>query len=124
MQAHFVRGKLARILFSSSLLACLSPSAFAQQPKKHQATGTIVSATAMHIVLLRHIGRNKVSWAFATTSRSVSLTGLNKGARVTIYYHVDKGVRIADRWKVVIPAKQTAAASAPPPNPPNPKPPS
>jgi hypothetical protein len=124
MSSPFLCGKCARVLLAAALLVSFSRPAYSQQTNKHQATGTIVSANATRIILMRQIGRNKVPWTFATASRTVPLTGLVKGARVRIYYHEEKGQRIADRWKIIVPPKPASAPSAPPANSPNPKPPS
>jgi hypothetical protein len=138
----FTRGKLAPLLLAAALLVSLPGTAFSQQPKKHQATGIVVSANAARIILLRQFGRNKVRWTFVLAPHSAAPAELTKGARARIYYHDEKGQHLADRWKVIAPPaaapappKPTPASSAPAPtsapaatppaaNAPSPKPPS
>ncbi|MGD0841692.1 MAG: hypothetical protein ABSA32_11075 [Candidatus Acidiferrales bacterium] len=68
---------------------------------KHQATGTVQSHTATEIVMLHNVGKNQTHWDFVLTHATQIPAGVNKGVRVTIYYHDDNGKRIADRIKVV-----------------------
>jgi len=131
----FTREKLAPRLLAAALLVSLPCTAFSQQPKKHQATGIVVSANATRIILLRQFGRNKVRWTFVLAPHSAAPADLAKGARARIYYHDEKGQHLADRWKVIPPPAAASAAPKPAPAPasappapaantPSPKPPS
>jgi len=110
--------RLAPLLIGLTLLSVFPRPAFSQQPTKHQATGTIISANAARIILLRQFGRNKVRWTFVLASHSDAPADLAKGARARIYYHDEKGQHVADRWKVI--TLPTSASSAPKPSPPAP----
>ena len=69
---------------------------------KHQATGTIESRSASGIVMLKQFGKHHAQWDFVLTHDTQIPPGVNKGVRVTIYYHDDNGgKRIADRIKVL-----------------------
>jgi hypothetical protein len=68
---------------------------------KHQASGTIQSHTPSGIVLLKTVGKHQSKWDFVLTHDTQIPDGVNRGVRVTIYYHEDNGKRIADRVKVV-----------------------
>ena len=68
---------------------------------KHQATGTVESHSPSTIVMLHNVGKNQTHWDFVLTHATQIPAGVNKGVRVTIYYHDDNGKRIADRIKVV-----------------------
>jgi hypothetical protein len=105
----FSREKLAPALLAAALLVSLPRPAFSQQPKKHQATGIIVSANATRIILLRQFGRNKVPWTFVLAPHSAAPADLTKGARARIYYHDEKGQHLADRWKLIAPPTPVSA---------------
>jgi hypothetical protein len=68
---------------------------------KHQASGTIQSHTPSEILLLKTVGKHQSKWDFVLTHDTQIPDGVNRGVRVTIYYHEDNGKRIADRVKVV-----------------------
>jgi len=118
----FARGTLAALLLAAALAVSSARPASAQQPKKHQATGIVVSANAARIVLLRQFGRNKVRWTFVLAPHSDAPTELAKGARARVYYHDDKGQHVADRWKVIAPPTPSSAAPKPGPASTAPKP--
>jgi hypothetical protein len=121
MNSSLLRKKFAPLLIGLALFFPFPRSAFSQQPTKHQATGTIVSANAARIILLRQFGRNKVRWTFVLAPHSDAPADLAKGARARIYYHDEKGQHVADRWKVITPP--ASASSAPKPSTPAPPPP-
>jgi len=84
------------------IAACLAaPVSNYAATLKHQATGTVQSHTATEIVMLHNVGKNQTHWDFVLTHATQIPAGVNKGVRVTIYYHDDGGKRIADRIKVV-----------------------
>ncbi|MGB6200481.1 MAG: hypothetical protein WA871_11425 [Candidatus Acidiferrales bacterium] len=93
-----LRACLGIILVAACLVAPVSNYAVTV---KHQATGTIQSHTASAIVLLKTIGKHQSQWDFVLTHATQIPLGVNKGVRVTIYYHEDGGKRIADRIKIV-----------------------
>jgi hypothetical protein len=89
---------LGVILIAACLVAPVSNFA---ATLKHQATGTVQSHTPTEIVMLHSVGKNTTHWDFVLTHATQIPAGVNKGVRVTIYYHDDNGKRIADRIKVV-----------------------
>ena len=117
MNFYSTCAKCAAGLLAAALLVSPAISASAQQPKKHQATGIVVSASAARIILLRQFGRNKVRWTFVLAPHSAAPADLTKGARARIYYHDEKGQHLADRWKVIAPPAPAATPSAPKPSP-------
>jgi len=102
-------------LLATALLVSLPGFASAQQPKKHQATGIVVSTNAARIILLRQFGRNKVRWTFILAPHSAAPADLTRGVRARIYYHDEKGQHLADRWKVIEPPAAAPAAPKPAP---------
>ena len=70
-------------------------------PKTHQATGTVASANAKGLVLIKQFGRNKVNWNFTLTPKTTLDGKLVKAERVRVYYHEEKGQRVAERVRVV-----------------------
>jgi hypothetical protein len=84
-------------------IACLvAPLSSNAATVKHQATGRILSRTPSAIVMLKQFGQHHAQWDFFLTRDTQIPPGVNKGVRVTIYYHDDtNGHRIADRIKVV-----------------------
>jgi hypothetical protein len=93
-----LRACLGIILIAGCLAAPIPLSA---ATIKHQASGTIQLHTASEIVLLKTVGKHQSKWDFVLTHDTQIPDGVNKGVRVTIYYHEDNGKRIADRVKVV-----------------------
>lgn len=95
------------------------PAGGAQQFKEHQATGTVKSVSSTRLVLIKQFGRNKTDWTFQLSGDTKMQGVPAKAARVTVYYHEEKGQRIADKIKV-LPGKP-GAAKAPPPGAPKPE---
>ena len=87
------------------------PGAAAQQTKPHQATGTIASMSATKLTMTKQFGRNKAQWNFTIPPKTTVPAEVSKGARVTIYYHEEKDIRIADRIKL-LDAKKDASKPA------------
>lgn len=105
---HLLRAVVGLILIAACLVAPLSSRAVTV---KHQATGTVQSRTPSGIVMLKQFGKHHAEWDFVLTHDTQIPPGVNKGVRVTIYYHDDNnGKRIADRIKVlaVTPAKKAS----------------
>jgi hypothetical protein len=90
-------------LGTTLMIACLvAPLSSNAATVKHQATGSILSRTPSAIVMLKQFGEHHAQWDFILTHDTQIPPGVNKGVRVTIYYHDDtNGHRIADRIKVV-----------------------
>jgi hypothetical protein len=81
--------------------------------KRHQATGTVATAGATQLVLLKTFGRNHARWTFVLNPKTKLDGKLTKGERVRIYYHDDvKGQRVAEQIKILAPASP-AVAKAP-----------
>jgi hypothetical protein len=95
---RMLRACLGVIVMFASLAAPISNFA---ATIKHQASGTIQSHTPSGIVLLKTVGKHQSKWDFVLTHDTQIPDGVNRGVRVTIYYHEDNGKRIADRVKVV-----------------------
>jgi hypothetical protein len=97
-----LRARLAACLGVILLCACLAaPIVTVAATIKHQASGAIQSHTPSEIVLLKTVGKHQSKWDFVLTHDTQIPDGVNRGVRVTIYYHEDNGKRIADRVKVV-----------------------
>jgi hypothetical protein len=92
-----------------AFISLAAPIAISAATIKHQASGTIQLHTASELVLLKTVGKHQSKWDFVLTHDTQIPDGVNRGVRVTIYYHEDNGKRIADRVKVVAvtPAKKT-----------------
>ena len=80
-------------------------------PKTHQATGTVASANAKGLVLIKQFGRNKVNWNFTLTPKTALDGKLVKAERVRVYYHEEKGQRVAERVRIVEAAPTAAVQS-------------
>jgi hypothetical protein len=94
---------LRAVMVSTLIAACLvAPLSSRAVTVKHQATGTVQSRTPSAIVMLKQFGTHHAQWDFVLTHDTEIPPGVNKGVRVTIYYHDDtNGRRIADRIKVL-----------------------
>lgn len=77
--------------------------------KRHQATGSVASSGATQLVLLKTFGRNQARWNFVLNAKTKLDGKVTKGARVRIYYHDDKGQRVAEQIKVLTPAVPAAS---------------
>ena len=86
----------------------------ASAPKQHQATGDVATSASTQLVILKQFGRNKVRWTFVTNPKTKLDGKAAKGAHVRIFYHEEKGQRVADRVKIMeaAPESSTAAATA------------
>ncbi len=65
--------------------------------RTHQATGELVSITSGSLVLLHARGRTKQRMTFVLTPDTTRGSNLVKGARVTVFYEVDKSGRLLVR---------------------------
>lgn len=63
------------------------------------------------LVILKQFGRNKTRWTFSLTPGTRSDAKPAKGARVRIFYHEEKGRRIADRVKILSPPAAAPASA-------------
>ena len=84
----------------------------ASAPKQHQATGDVAASASTQLVILKQFGRNKVRWTFVTNLKTKQDGKAAKGARVRIFYHEEKGQRVADRVKIMEAAPESSAAAA------------
>ncbi len=84
----------------------------ASAPKQHQATGDVAASASTQLVILKQFGRNKVRWTFVTNPKTRLDGKAAKGARVRIFYHEEKGQRVADRVKIMEAAPESSAAAA------------
>jgi hypothetical protein len=82
------------------------------KPKQHQATGTVAASAPAQLAILKQFGRNKTQWAFVVNAKTAFDAKPAKGARVRILYHEEKGLRVADRVKILEAAPVTSTASA------------
>jgi hypothetical protein len=82
------------------------------KPKQHQATGTLAASAPAQLAILKQFGRNKAQWAFVVNAKTAFDAKPAKGARVRILYHEEKGLRVADRVKILEAAPATSTASA------------
>jgi hypothetical protein len=89
-----------------------SGSKRAKPPKKHQATGEILSVNSTQLLLLHARGRTKQKMSFVLTSRTRKSGEIVKGSRVTVYYRERNGRRIAFRIR---PARSRAQSPLPMP---------
>lgn len=87
----------------------------AAQVKRHQATGTVAASSPAQLVILKTFGRNQTRWNFAVSAKTKLDGKLTKGERVRIYYHDDKGQRVAEQIKILAPAPAAPTAAKPPP---------
>lgn len=94
-----------------------SPTAGGQTVKKHQATGIVVTLTDTRIVIAKGHGRKKTNLSFVRTNQSRTVGILNRGAKVTVYYHEEEGKKIVDRVKVLEPAASPGAEKSRGPKP-------
>ena len=79
------------------------------QLKRHQATGSVASSGANQLVLLKTFGRNQARWNFVLNAKTKLDGKVTKGTRVRIYYHDDKGQRVAEQIKVLTPTVPAAS---------------
>jgi len=86
----------------------------AQAFKKHQATGIVVSLSDTSLTIARGRGEKKTNWLFTRTERTRWQGIIKRGAKVVVYYHEEKGKRIADRIKVTEPAPPAGSTTKPP----------
>jgi hypothetical protein len=83
----------------------------ASAPKQHQATGDVATSAPAQLVILKQFGRNKVRWTFVTSPKTKLDGKAAKGARVRIFYHEEKGQRVADRIKIMELAPGSSASA-------------
>jgi hypothetical protein len=102
-RVHTATERVSRALMGIVLaaLCVVAPIRDSAATIKHQASGIIQSHTPAELVLLKSVGKHQSKWDFVLTHDTQIPDGVNRGVRVTIYYHEDNGKRIADRVKVV-----------------------
>jgi hypothetical protein len=72
----------------------------AKAPKKHQATGEILSVNSTQLLLLHARGRAKQKMAFTLTPQTRKSGEIVRGNRVTVYYREANGRRTAFRIRL------------------------
>ena len=82
------------------------------QVKPHQATGTVAAASSSQVVILKKFGRNTTRWTFLINAKSKLDIKPIKNQRVRIYYHEEKGQRIAERIRLADPSGAKPSAEA------------
>ena len=92
--------------------------AVTEKAKEHQATGTVVSSGASSLTISKGKGKGKAEWTFVVTPKTKTKGTVAKDAKVTVFYHEDKGDKVAHRIKVweakpegAAPAKSKASKS-------------
>jgi hypothetical protein len=93
--------KLAAKAAALLLIFVLSAISAAAQQKQHQATGTVATSAPTQLTILKKFGRNKARWNFAVTPKTKVDGRLLPTVRVRVYYHEDKGQKVADRVKIM-----------------------
>ena len=104
--------QLAKVAAAMLILVLAAVSAAAQQ-KQHQATGTVATSAPTQLTILKKFGRNKARWSFAVTPKTKVDGRLIPTVRVRVFYHEEKGQKIADRVKIM--GVGSAATSKPKP---------
>ena len=107
-------GLVASLVLAMAMMGIASaPLPARAQVKPHQATGVVATSAPAQVVILKKFGRNQVRWTFVVNLKTAFDGKAAKGARVRILYHEEKGLRIADRVKILEPAPSGAAPPAP-----------
>ncbi len=86
-----------------------------EEPKKHQATGTVVSSSNTSLVISKGTAKKKAEWTFVITPKTKTQGTVAKDAKVTVFYHEEKDQKIADRvkvWEGKAEGKKPAAGAA------------
>ncbi len=107
-------GRAASVVLAMTMMGIASvPIPARAQVKPHQATGVVATSAPAQVVILKKFGRNQVRWTFVVNPKTAFDGKAAKGARVRIIYHEEKGLRIADRVKILEPAPSGAAPPTP-----------
>jgi hypothetical protein len=85
---------------SKAAKATKAGSEAAEKPKQHQATGTVVSFTDTNLMMAKGQGKAKSEWTFVRNNKTATRGTLAKDAKVTVFYHEEKGRKIAHRINV------------------------
>jgi hypothetical protein len=78
-----------------------APSETPAPPKKHQATGIVLTLSDTSLVVAKGRGEKKTNFSFVRAPETRTTGTLKRGVKVTVFYHEEKGKKIADRIKIL-----------------------
>lgn len=93
-----------------------APAQTPAPPKKHQATGIVLTLTDASLTIAKGRGEKKTNLTFVRNAKTRTVGTLKRSVKVTVYYHDEKGKKLADRIKVL-----DEPPPAPPPKPSKPQ---